>query len=109
MIDAGATSIGGGNKRPAPESNSGTDGDSVVKKSKFQHRFTGVEKEILEERYKNENLKDRKVRDDVTVLISLDGKPLSTEQVRMWVDNFKTSLKRKKDGKDKQSESNDKE
>ena len=53
MLDAGATSIGGGNKRPAPESNSGTDGDSVVKKSKFQHRFTGVEKAILEDRYKN--------------------------------------------------------
>ena len=109
ILAAGATSIGGGNKRPSPESNSGTDGVSVVKKSKFQHRFTGVEKAILEDRYKNEQLNDRKDREDVTTLISLDGNPLSVEQVRIWVDNFKTSLKRKKDGKDKQSESNDKE
>jgi hypothetical protein len=29
--------------------------------------------------------------------------------VRIWVDNFRSSLKRQKDGKDKQSESNDKE
>ena len=77
ILAAGATSIGGGNKRPAPESNSGTDGDSVVKNPKTQRRFTRVEKTILEERYKHDQLNDRKDREDVDVLISGDGKPLS--------------------------------
>ena len=40
-------------------------------------------------------------------LLSADGKTLSTE-VRIWVDNFRSTLKRKKDGEDKQSEPNDK-
>ena len=45
-----ATNIGGGNKCPSPESTSGTDGASAVKKTKTQHRFTRVEKTFLEER-----------------------------------------------------------
>jgi hypothetical protein len=45
----------------------------------------------------------------VAALLSADGKPLSTEQVRIWVDNLRASLKRKKAGEDKQSEPNDKE
>ena len=77
ILAAGATSIGGGNKRPSPESNSGTDGGSAVKKTKTQRRFTRVEKAILEDRYKNDQLNDRKDREDVDVLISGDGKPLS--------------------------------
>jgi hypothetical protein len=52
---------------------------------------------------------DRKGREDVAALLSADGKSLSGEQVRIWVDNFRTSLKRKKTGEDKQSEPNDKE
>ncbi len=104
-----ATTIGGGNKCPSPESTSGTDGDSVVKKTKTQHRFTLVEKTLLEERLKNKQLDDRKGREDVVALLSADGKPLSAEQVRIWVDNFRASLKRKKTGEDKQSERNDKE
>jgi hypothetical protein len=108
MSDSASTSIGGGNKRPSLESNSSTDGDSVVKKTKTQHRFTRVEKTILEERLKNKQLDDRKGREDVVALLSGDGKTLSGEQVRIWVDNFRSSLKRKKDGEDKQSESNDK-
>jgi hypothetical protein len=103
-----ATSLGGGNKSPSPESNSTTDVDSVVKKTKTQLRFTRVEKTILEERLKNKKLDDRKGRTDVTALLSGDGKTLSGEQVRIWVDNFRSSLKRKKDGEDKQSEHNDK-
>jgi hypothetical protein len=55
-----ATSIGGGNKCPSPESNSVTDGDSVVKKTKTQRRFTRIEKTILEERFKNKQVNDRK-------------------------------------------------
>ena len=109
MSDSDPTSIGGGNNRPSPESNSGTDGDSVVKKTKTQRRFTRVEKTLLEERLKNKQLDDRKGREDVAALLSADGKPLSGEQVRIWVDNFRASLKRKKAGEDKQSEPNDKE
>ena len=42
-----------------------------------QHRvFTGVGKAILEERYKTDQLNDKKSREDVSVLISGDGKPL---------------------------------
>ncbi len=73
---------GTGDGSVEPEvSNSGTDGGSAVKKTKTQRRFTRVEKTILEERLENKQLNDRKGR----------------------------SLKRKKDGEDKQSESNDKE
>ena len=49
----------------------------AVKKTKTQRRFTRVEKTILEERYKHDQLNDRKDREDVDVLISGDGKPLS--------------------------------
>ena len=107
MSASAATSIGGGNKRPSPESTSGTDGGGAVKKTKTQRRFTRVEKTLLEERLKNKQLDDR--REDVAALLSADGKPLSGEQVRIWVDNFRASLKRKKAGEDKQSEPNDKE
>ncbi len=81
----------------------------AVKKTKTQHRFTHVEKTFLEERLKNKQLDDRKGREDVVVLLSTDGKTLSVEQVRIWVDNFRVSMKRKKAGEDKQSEPNDKE
>ena len=40
--------IGGGNKRPSPESNSVTDGGSASKKARVKrHVFTPLEKEIL--------------------------------------------------------------
>ena len=68
-----------------------------------------LKKTLLEERLKNKQLDDRKGREDVVTLLSADGKPLSGEQVRIWVDNFRVSLKRKKTGEDKQSEPNDKE
>ena len=45
-------------------------------------------------------LDDRKGREDVVVLLSVDGKPLSEEQLRIWVDNFRSSLKRKKSGEE---------
>ena len=68
-----------------------------------------LKKTLLEERLKNKQLDDRKGREDVSALLSADGKPLSGEQVRIWVDNFRASLKRKKTGEDKQSEPNHKE
>ena len=104
MSASAGTSIGGGNKRPSPESNSGTDAGSPVKKTKTQRRFTLVEKSILEDRLQNKQLDDRKWSEDVAALLSADGKALSTEQVRIWVDNFRASMKRKKVGEDKQSE-----
>ncbi len=70
---------------------------------------TRVEKAILEERLKNNQLDDKKGRAEVVDLLSGDGKSLSTEQVRIWVDNFRAFLKRKKHGEDKQSEANEKE
>jgi hypothetical protein len=46
----------------------------VVKNLKTQHRvFTRVEKAIIEERYKHDQLNDKKDREDVDDLIS--GKP----------------------------------
>ncbi len=71
--------------------------------------FSRVEKTFLEERLKNKELDDRKGREHVAALVSADGEPLSAEQVRIWVDNFRESLKRKKAGEDKQSGPNDKE
>jgi hypothetical protein len=109
-IGGASISIGGGNKRPSPESNSGVEGASEVKKTKRERRgFTRVEKEILEERFNKTQLDDKKGREEVAALLSSSGKPLSSEQVRIWVDNFKASLKKKKDGKDNQSAPNDKE
>ncbi len=71
--------------------------------------FPRVDKTILEEWLKNDQLNDRRDREDVTTLISGDDKSLSTTQLIIWVDNFRSSLKRQKDGKVKQSEFNDKE
>jgi hypothetical protein len=93
------------NKCPSPESNSIINGDSAQKKSRTQHRvFTGVEKKLLEEQYKSDQLNEKKSREVVTVLISSDGKTLSEEQVKSWVDNLKISLKKKKG---KECETND--
>ena len=109
-IGGASIRIGGGNKRPSPESNSGVEGASEVKKPKRERRgFTRVEKEILEERFNKTQLDDKKGREEVAALLSSSGKTLSAEQVRIWVDNFKASLKKKKDGKDNQSAPNDKE
>jgi hypothetical protein len=83
---------------------------SEVKKTKRERRgFSRVEKEILEERFNKTQLDDKKGREEVAALLSSSGKPLSAEQVRIWVDNFRSSMKRKKAGEDKQSEPNDKE
>ena len=59
-IGGASMSIGGGNKRPSPESNSGVEGASEVKKTKRERRgFTRVEKEILEERFNKTQLDDK--------------------------------------------------
>ena len=100
-IGGASISLGGGNKRPSPESNSGVEGASEVKKPKRERRgFTRVEKEILEERFNKTQLDDNKGKEEVAALLSCSGKPLSAEQVRIWVDNFRASLKRQKDAKD---------
>jgi hypothetical protein len=44
----------------------------------------------------------------VVALLSGDGNT-SPKQVRIWFENFRTSLKRKKGGEDKQSDPIDKE
>ena len=88
----------------------GTEGDSEVKKSKRERRgFTRLEKEILEDRLNKKQLDDKKGKEEVDALLSSSGKSLSTDQVKIWVDNSRVSLKKKKDGKDNQSEPNDKE
>ena len=97
MSSSGATIIGGGNKRPSPESTSGIDGDSPPKKSRVKrHVFTPLEKEILVNLYNTNKLKDKKDIHDVVLLLSKDDRPLSEAQVKTWVDNYKTSLNRKK-------------
>ena len=40
--------------------------------------------------------KDKKDIHDVVLLLSKDDRPLSETQVKTWVDNYKTSLNRKK-------------
>jgi hypothetical protein len=85
------------NKSPSPESNLVAGGGSVSKRVRSKRDvFTGVEKELLVERYKGDKLNDKKSRQDVTDLISCDGLSLSVDQVKCWVDNFKTCLKLKK-------------
>ncbi len=79
----------------------------MVKKPKTQYRvFTGDVKSILEDRCKNNQLNDKKSTEDVDVLTSGDGKTLPTSEVRIWVDNFKSSLKNQED-KQSESRSND--
>ncbi len=57
MSDSDATSVTEVNKCPSPESNSVIDGGSSQKKTREQHRvFTGVEKKLLEEQYKSDQL-----------------------------------------------------
>ena len=111
MSVSASTSIGGGNKRPSPESTSTIDGDSAPKKVRTKrHVFTPLEKEILVNLYNTNKLKDTKGIHDVVVLLSKDDRPLSEEQVKSWVDNYKSSLNRKKqsekdtDPKDKDQE-----
>jgi hypothetical protein len=84
MSAAAATSIGGGNKRPSPESNSSTDGGSVSKKDRVKrHVFTPHEKEILVNLYNTNKIKDTKGIHDVVVLLSKDDRTLSETQPYM--------------------------
>jgi hypothetical protein len=99
MSDSPATSIGGGKKRPSPESTSPIeiDGGSVPKKSRVKrHVFTPLEKAILVNLYNTNKLKDKKDIHDVVLLLSKDDRSLSETPVKTWVDNFKSSLNRKK-------------
>ncbi len=56
----GGTSIriGGGKKRPSPESNSGGESNSVKKTRAKRHVFTGLEKQILVNLYETNKLMD---------------------------------------------------
>ena len=77
------TSLGGGNKCPSPESNSGTDSGSVVKKTRTKrHVFTPFEKEILVDLYHTNKIKDTKYIPDVVLLLSKDDRTLSETQVK---------------------------
>jgi hypothetical protein len=66
--------------------------------------------EILVNLYNTNKLKDKKDIHDVVLLLSKDDRPLSETQVKTWVDNYKSSLNRKKqsekdtDPKDKDQE-----
>ena len=51
-----------------------------------------VEIEILQDSLNKKQLDDKKGRSEVAVLLSADGQPLSAEQVRIWVDNFRSSM-----------------
>ena len=51
-------------------------------------------------------MNDEKSREDVAVIISHDGETMSADQVKCWVDNFKSSLKKQKG---EEPESNDQE
>jgi hypothetical protein len=86
-------------RRPSPESTSGIeiDGDSAPKKSRvIRHVFTRLEKEILVNLYNTNKLKDKRDIHDVVLLLSKDDRPLSETQVKTSVDNYKSSLNRKK-------------
>ena len=111
MSASATTNIGGGNKRPSPESTSDIDGGSAPKKSRVKcHVFTPLEKEILVNLYNTNNLKTKKDVHDEVLLLSKDDRSLSETQVKTWVDNYKSSLNRKKrsekdtDPKDKDQE-----
>jgi hypothetical protein len=41
-------------------------------------------------------VKDKKSREDVVLILSKDDNKLSEEKVKTWVDNFRSSLNRKK-------------
>ncbi len=74
-----------------------SDGDSDPKKSRSKrHVFTPLEKEILVNLYNTNNLKTKKDVHDEVLLLSKDDRSLSETQVKTWVDNYKTSLNRKK-------------
>ncbi len=110
MSASGVTRIGGGNKCPSPESTSVIDGDSTPKRVRGKrHVFTPLEKEILVNLYNTNKLKDTKDIHDVVVLLSKDDIPLSESEVKTWVDNYKTSLNRKKSEKDTDPKDKDQE
>ena len=67
----------------------------VTKKSTVKHRrFTDIEREFLTELYKEDQLHERKSREDTDVHISGHGKPLSDQQVTDRVYRFKRTLKK---------------
>ena len=74
-------------------------GDQVVQ--------LGVD-DILVNLYNTKKLKDQQDIHYVVVLISKDDRPLSEAQVKTWVDNYKSSLNRKKQS-EKDTDPKDKE
>ena len=111
-IGGASIRIGGGNKRPSPESTSAIeiDGDSDPKKSRVKrHVFTPLEKEILVNLYNTNKVKDKKDIHDVVLLLSKDERSLSETLVKTWVDNYKSSLNRKQSEKDNDHKDEDQE
>jgi hypothetical protein len=122
-IGGASISIGGGNKRPSPESNSGVEGASEVTESNSvidgdrpskktrakRHVFTALEKQILVNLYETNKLMDTKGIKDVVLLLSKDDNKLSEAQVKTWVDNYKSSLRKKQKGKETDPKDKDQE
>ena len=101
MSVAAGSNIGGGKKRQSPESNSVIDGDRPSKKTRVKrHVFTALEKQILVNLYETKKLMDTKGIQDVVLLLSKDDNKLSEAQVKTWVDNYKSSLRKKHKGKE---------
>jgi hypothetical protein len=112
-----------GNKRPSPESNSGVEGASEVTESNSvidgdrpskktrakRHVFTALEKQILVNLYETNKLMDTKGIKDVVLLLSKDDNKLSEAQVKTWVDNYKSSLRKKQKGKETDPKDKDQE
>ena len=97
-------------KSPSPESNSAIDGDRVSKKARSKrHVFTALEKGIRENLYHTNKLKDPKGIQDVSLLLSKDDNKLSEAQVKSWVDNYKSSLRKNQTGKETDPKDKDQE
>ena len=73
--------------------------DTFLRSSLFSLLYDILEKWILESRYNKGQLKDKKSREDVVVLISTDGKKLSEVQVKTWVENLKNKTLRSRETK----------
>jgi hypothetical protein len=114
-MSAGAgNNIGGGKNRQSPESNSVIDkvidGGRPSKKTRTKrHVFTTLEKQILVNLYETKKLMDTKGIHDVVLLLSKNDNKLSEAQVKTWVDNYKSSLRKKQTGKETDSKDKDQE
>ena len=66
-------------------------------------------KQILVNLYETNKLMDTKGIKDVVLLLSKDDNKLSEAQVKTWVDNYKSSLRKKQKGKETDPKDKDQE